>query len=62
MFGVVVPIYHTSAWSGSHFTTINLFVSSACIDLASVYPGCLNRYSGESFAFLLLVRGHGIKF
>jgi len=58
MFGAVAPLSHISAWSGSHFTMLTLFVPSACTDFASVYPVCLNGCSGESFAFLLLVKGH----
>jgi len=62
VFGAVAPLFHISAWSGSHFTMITLFVPSVCIDFGSVYPGYLNRCSGQNLAFLLLVRDHGIRF
>ena len=61
MFGAVAPLSNISAGSGSHFTMITLFVHSACINFVSVYTSCLNRCSGESLAFQLLVRGHAIR-
>jgi hypothetical protein len=62
VFGAVAPLSHISAWSGSHFTMLILFVPLACIDFASVYPVYWNGCSGESLTFLLLVKGHAIRF